>query len=271
VLSFEADAIHWLERQGYDLSYMSSVDLHEHPQQLLQHRAYLSIGHDEYWTKEMRDGVEYARDHRVSLGFLGADAAYWQMRFQPDNAGTPDRTIVCYKVQTGDLASDPFFGKDNTRLTAQWRDPVLARPENALIGIMFSSYTILGNVPWQVDSLAKTPLLDGTGLQPGRQYGCDLVGYEWDRIFDNGATPNGLQVLGSSQVISIYKHSDISNTTYYIAPSGAMVFAAGSIAWANSLDAYRLNGPGRCSSQLVVPELQKLMAKVMTSLVTNHP
>src|SRR6266480_1530176 len=35
VLSFEVNAIRWLERQGYDLSYMSSVDLHEDPSELL--------------------------------------------------------------------------------------------------------------------------------------------------------------------------------------------------------------------------------------------
>src|SRR2546421_5796584 len=58
VLSFKVNAIRWLERQGYDLSYMSSVDLHEDPSEVLHHRAYLSLGHDEYWTKEMRDGVD---------------------------------------------------------------------------------------------------------------------------------------------------------------------------------------------------------------------
>src|SRR5215469_16498160 len=31
VLIYEADAIHWLERRGYDLSYISNVDLHEDP------------------------------------------------------------------------------------------------------------------------------------------------------------------------------------------------------------------------------------------------
>src|SRR5712692_1031385 len=88
VLAFEADAIHWLEREGYDVSYISSADLHENPRQLLYHQAYISLGHDEYWTKEMRDGVEYARDHGVGLAFLGANASYWQMRFEPDSAGT---------------------------------------------------------------------------------------------------------------------------------------------------------------------------------------
>ena len=275
VLAFEADAIHWLERQGYDLSYISDVDLHEKPAQLLDHRAFLSLGHDEYWTKEMRDGVEHARDSGVGLAFLGADADYWQMRFEPDSAGRPDRTIVCYKVLTAnkDLAHDPIFGKDNTRVTSQWRDPILARPENALIGVMFSDLTHRQQgFPWTLSPLAKSALLDGTGLRPGQPYGCGLVGYEWDRVFANGATPAGLQVLGASHTVDDNNIPDSGNTTYYIAPSGAMVFATGSIYWTLALDNYRFQTDESCTGQsLVVPGMQKLMAHVMDALVVHHP
>ena len=273
VLSYEIDAIRWLERQGYDLSYASSVDLHENPAQLLQHRAYLSIGHDEYWTKEMRDGVENARNHRVGLAFLGADAVYWQIRYQPDSAGVPDRTIVCYKVETAnnDLSRDPYYGRDNSRVTSQWRDPVVGRPENALVGIMFSDLTHQRQgFAWQVNLQAKSPLLEGTGLQPGGTYGCDLVGYEWDKVFANGATPRGLQVLSASSTVNDNGGSDVSNTTYYIAPSGAMVFATGSIYWAYALDDYRLTPDPSCSDQShAVPGMQKLMANVMAAIVAS--
>ena len=275
VLVYEANAIHWLEYEGYELSYISNVDLHNDPSQLLHHRAYISLGHDEYWTKEMRDGVEHARDHGVGLAFLGANAAYWQMRFEPDSAGLPNRTVVCYKVQTGnnDLARDPLYGKDNTRVTSQWRDPVLNRPENALIGIMYSSLVSSRfGFPWQVSSLAKSTLLDRTGLEPGQQYGCDIVGYEWDRIFANGATPAGLQVLATSHTVSYTGAPDTSNTTYYIAPSGAMVFATGSIYWTTALDSYRLHQDELCASQSpVIYGIQLLMSHVMDALTFHHP
>ncbi len=277
VLVFEANAIHWLERQGYDLSYASSVDLHEDPAQLLQHRVYLSLGHDEYWSKEMRDGVEQARDRGVGLAFLGANAAYWQMRFEPDRAGTPDRTIVCYKVATSppDLGRDPLYGKDNARVTARWHDPILARPENALIGIMYTGLTKQQGFPWRVSPTAKSPLLDGTGLQLGQSYGCGLVGNEYDRVVVNGATPPGLQVLAVSPTID-YDHNtstpDTSNTAYYIAPSGAMVFATGSHHWTAGLDSYRYYTDPLCVGRdPVVPGMQKLMAHVMDALAVSHP
>src|SRR6266700_5281832 len=270
LLPIEADAIYWLERQGYDLSYISSVDLHEDPAQLLQHRAYLSLGHDEYWTKEMRDGVEHARDHGVGLAFLGANAAYWQMRFESDSLGTPNRTVVCYKVTTSnqDLSLDPLYGQDNTRLTTRWRDPILARPENALIGVMYSDLTHQQQgFPWRLSPQAKSALLDGTGLQAGQQYGCGLVGYEWDRVFANGATPAGLQVLGASPTVDDTNKPDTSNTTYYIALSGAMVFATGSIYWTLALDDYRFQIDKSCVENRVVLGMRKLMAHVIDALV----
>ena len=275
VLVFEADEIHWLEQQGYDLSYVSNVDLQERPGLLLQHRAYLSLGHDEYWTKEMRDSIESARDKGVGLAFLGADAGYWQMRFEPDSTGTiPDKTVVCFKVSTSlnNLGIDPIFGKDNTRLTAQWRDPALARPENALIGIMYSSITHQqSEFPWRVSPKTNSLLLKGTGLIPGQEYGCGLVGYEWDRIFTNGATPVGLQVIGDSNAIDDNNISDTSNTTYYIAQSGSLVFATGSMYWTAALDSYRFTQEPLCIGKpLVVPGMQQLLANVMKALVIIH-
>lgn len=274
ILLFEINAIHWLERQGYDLSYISSIDLHEDPAQLLQHRAYLSLGHDEYWTKEMRDGVEHARDQGVGLAFLGANTAYWQIRLEPDSTGNLDRTVVCYKVLTrqNDLARDPFYGKDNTRVTSQWRDPVVKRPENSMIGIMYSSLTLPQHgFPWRVNPQTTSPLLADTGLQAGHSYGCDIVGNEWDRAFDNGATPARLQILGLSPTVNSAHTDDISLTTYYVASSGAMVFAAGAIYWTKALDNYRFLQEGSCDDQqLVVPGMQKLMVHVMDALVIHH-
>lgn len=275
VLSEEANAIHWLERQGYDLSYMSDVDLHKYPAELLHHRAYLSLGHDEYWSKVMRYAVWDARASGVGLAFLGANDVYWQIRLEPDSAGTPDRTVVCYKVGTdqNDLARDPLYGKDNSLVTAQWRDPVLDRPESLLIGIMYSHLTQKRPYfPWRLNPQAKSPLLVGTGLQPGKPYGCSIVGNEWDRVFNNDIEPAGLQVLGSSYTIDDYNQYDVSNTTYYIAPSGAMVFAAGSINWTLALDSYRFYTDQACATQnLVVPGIQKLLAHVMDALIIHHP
>jgi len=275
VLRFEVNAIRWMEMQGYDLSYISSVDMHRNPGQLLDHRAYISMGHDEYWSKEMRDGAENARDRGVGMIFLGADASYWQIRYQPDSAGIRDRTIICYKVETdkADLAHDPFYGQDNSRVTSLWRDPIVGRPENALIGIMYSDLTHKRwGFPWQMNAQVSSPLLDGTNLRANQQYGCNLVGYEWDRVFANGLTPPNLQVLSTSHTENDAGQADTSNTSYYIAPSGALVFATGSIYWTLSLDDYRLDPDPACTNRSEeIPEMHKLMSNVMEAVAVLHP
>lgn len=274
VLALEADAIRFLERKGYDVSYISNIDLHTNSAQLLHHSVYISLGQDEYWTKEMRDGVERARDSGVGLIFLGATPSYWQMRLEPDSKGVPNRTVVCYKVETlkSDLARDPLYGKDNSRVTALWRDPVIGRPENALVGIMFSDLTrLVAGYPWEVDAKVQSPLLKGTGLQRGQQYGCSLVGNEWDRVYHNGASPAGLTILGTSTTENNFGIPDVSNTTYYIAKSGAMVFATGSLNWVFALDDYRLHHNGACGNQdRAVPQLQQLLVNILGEMSKRH-
>ncbi len=286
VLTYEVQAIRWMEKQGYNVSYMSSVDLDANPGQLLHHKAYLSLGHDEYWTKSMRDGVQNARDQGVGLIFMGADADYWQMRFAKDSKGVSDRTIVCYKVQTAnnDLNRDPMYGQDNSVVTSEWRDPVVNRPENALVGIMFSDLTHRQfGFPWRVDpGASKSPLLKDTGLQPGQSYGCGVVGYEWDNTNPYGAPPNnvapkGLHILSTTNTVASdrqagYSNNDTGNTTYYVTSSGAMVFASGSIYWGTTLDSYRAVPDPTCGSKnTAVPEIQALMANVMQQAIVKHP
>lgn len=275
-LSQVIDAIRWMERNGYDVSYISTIDLHERPQLLMTHRAYLSLGHDEYWSSAMRDGVERARDAGIGLAFFGANAAYWDIRFERDSRGAADRTIVCYKS----ALLDPLYGKDNAHVTVEWRQAPLNRPENALVGVMYAGWTIPPKGwGWFMQSAASSPLLTGTGLRPGVQYGCNDVGYEWDDVFDNGHTPAGLHVLGDSSTQADEGYASQSKTTYYIAPSGAFVFASGSIYWSYALDALHIwdvphvHPDQWClltNASAPVPGIQRLMANVMAQLASNH-
>jgi hypothetical protein len=85
----------------------------------------------------MRQGVENAGDHGVGLAFLGANTAFWQMRFEP---GSNDRIISCYKVLASndsakdpdDYTRDPEYGKNNSLVTSHWRDPVVNNPGSSL-------------------------------------------------------------------------------------------------------------------------------------------
>ena len=50
----------WLERLGYNVSYATSDDLHNGSLNLTSYKALLSVGHDEYWSFEMRQALEDA-------------------------------------------------------------------------------------------------------------------------------------------------------------------------------------------------------------------
>lgn len=266
VYQLEIPAIQWLEQQGYNLSYLSNVDVQVNGAILLNYKAYLTVGHDEYWTYEMRAAVESARNAGVGLGFFGGNDCYWQMRLENDHAGTANRTVVCYKVGTftgRPYSNDPLYGVDNTRVTTQWRDTLINRPESQMMGSMFSdfiTFTQTSNFQWTVGNAATSTLLNGTGLVNGASYGTDCVGNEWDKV--QTGSPGNIQVIGASNVMNNSSQPDISQSTTYVGPGGALVFAAGSICWTWCLGSYRWLG----NKPAPVPQMQILMANIMGAL-----
>ncbi len=56
-LPWEFPLAFWLEKHGYDVSYISNIDTHADPAGLLRTKGFVSVGHDEYWTLDMHDNV----------------------------------------------------------------------------------------------------------------------------------------------------------------------------------------------------------------------
>lgn len=141
LFSYDFQMIRWLEMNGYDVTYCTDVDTHTADATngrlaAGRHKALLSVGHDEYWSWEMRDNVEQARNRTIqplNLGFFAGNSCYWQIRFEPSSANTiqanvPNRTIVAYKELAKDSvpeARDPFFSdnipENNHLITNLWR------------------------------------------------------------------------------------------------------------------------------------------------------
>lgn len=258
LLNFELQMLRWLESQGYDVTYIADFDLQSNEVSLLNHKVYLSVGHDEYWSKEKRDAVEAARGAGVNLGFFSANSVYWRVRFEPSSSGVPNRVMVCYK--------DPRT-PDPVAPTYRWRDPPNNQPENALVGVMTigNHGDVYGGFDWIVKN-TNDPYFADTGLDkpPAPRA---LYGYEWDGVVDNGFTPPGLVVLGASPVLAksvttgIPKNSNqIANATRYTHVSGAKVFATGSIQWMWGLDSTLIN-PAR-----VDPRVQQFAMNVLADM-----
>jgi hypothetical protein len=205
------------EQQGLDVTYTTDVDVHAHPDLLLNHKAYVAPTHDEYWTVEMRDAVERARDHGVNLLFMGANAAFRRIRLEPSNLG-PFRQEVNYRV----ARQDPLYGKDNDQVTTSFREEPNPRPESSMIGNFYECNPVDADMVI-VESSAW--MFAGTGLKDGDKLP-KLVGNEYDRVTPEVPTPLNIEVVAHSPVRCGGKRS-FADMTYYTAASGAGVFATG--------------------------------------------
>ena len=87
--------IQWLEKQGYDVAYAESRDLHAGAV-LGGRRMFLDSGHDEYWSAKSWDNLDAARDAGVNLAFFSGNDFTWQVRFEPGSGG-PTSTMAIYK------------------------------------------------------------------------------------------------------------------------------------------------------------------------------
>lgn len=224
---YEHELVKWAEARGFDLVYVTDLDLDRDPSLLGGQKLFLSVGHDEYWTRGARDALEAAIAGGLSAAFLSANSVYWQIRLEPSRRDPtrPRRTQVCYKAQAP--ARDPLRGTPDE--TVQFRDPRLARPENALLGVMYSAW-LLVDAAWVVTG-ADAWIYEGTGLADGDAIP-GIVGYETDRTFANGATPVGTRVLAHSPVVNVEGRPDWHEAALRETPAGGFVFSTGTIEWA---------------------------------------
>ena len=84
--NWEGPFFRWAESQGYDVDVATSTDLHADPLCLAEYKAMLSVGHDEYWSWEMRDAVEGFVNPGGNVAFFSGNNVCWQVRFDSDVA-----------------------------------------------------------------------------------------------------------------------------------------------------------------------------------------
>ncbi len=259
VMSAEYPMVRWLEANGYDVTYFTDTDTDRNGALILNHKVWMSNGHDEYWSGQQRTNIEAARNAGVHLAFFSGNTMFWKTRWENsiDGNNTPYRTLVCYKETYLDK-TDPL---DAPIWTGTWRDARFsppadgARPENAIKGNLFkvnaANYAI--EVPatnakmrlWRNTSVAS--LTSGLAtLAPG------TLGSEVDVDEDNGFRPAGLIQLSANTItdssnilldegvtygVGSVKHS----LTMYRHPSGALVFSTGTYGWSWGLDNHHDN------------------------------
>lgn len=211
----------FLERHGYDVAYQGDLDTARDPSSLDGRTLVIVAGHGEYWSKEVRDAFEAARATGTNLVFMGANAAYWQVRYEEGFT-----TIVGYKRPSWDPETNPALETDYFRALSP------PRHECALMGIMHMG----GVLTWTpdgdytvTDAATTDPWLRAGGFQPG-----DLVHGVVSREVD--AIPgtqspadscgNRVTVLFTRKLGSVYDGD--ADAVRFATPSGATVFSSGS-------------------------------------------
>jgi hypothetical protein len=256
----EYPMIRFLEANGYNVSYFTGVDAVRNSSLIVNHKLYMSSGHDEYWDGTQRANIKGARDAGINLAFFSGNQMFWKTRWENsiDGTNTPYRTLVCYKETYGD-AGDPL---DPPIWTGTWRDPTKSppadggKPENAVTGTLFKVNGPGGDndnlsiqVPqadgkmrfWRNTSLANLPANQMATLPSG------TLGYEWDVDPQNSVRPAGLFYLSTATYnlttdylldygVTYGAGTATHHLTMYRAPSGALIFGAGTVQWAWGLD-----------------------------------
>jgi hypothetical protein len=286
VFNAEYPMVRWLESNGYNVSYSTGVDSDRFGNLIRNHKTFLSVGHDEYWSGGQRANVEAARNAGVHLAFLSGNEVFWKTRWENSIGGpaTAYRTLVCYKETHAGAKIDPA---PNT-WTGTWRDPRFSPPadaglpENALTGTIF----VVNDSPGATTSIV-VPAEDGkmrfwrntsiASLAQGSAATLPFatLGYEWDIDADNGFRPAGLFRLSTTSVNNVSVLQDYGSNyangsathslTLYKHTSGALVFGAGTVQWPWGLDSNHDRGNAPAD-----PRMQQAMINLLADM-GNQP
>jgi hypothetical protein len=268
----EYNMVRWLEKEGYDVAYTTNVDIDAATDMINgplgpgKHKVFLSVGHDEYWTWQMRDNIEKARNRTtdpLNLGFFGGNAVHWQIRFENSSQGAAKRTIVAYKHlarRVTEGVNDPYYvngGSPTNYLTTNyWREndtvhlgnqcpppfpfqDCFKPPEDELVGVMLDLFNVTGNGSFKFyaggPDLPPPVTWHTAGITDLVTPIQDIIGYEADRVFDNVYSNRGPVVkLGDS----VFNSPNRSHAVYYRITNAGRVFGAGTIGWSYGLDQF---------------------------------
>ena len=201
-LLWEHPLAFWMEQQRYDVTYTSTLDTHAEPDGLLRTKAFLSVGHDEYWTRQMYDNVSRARDAGVNLLFLSGNAVDGEVFLTTSTDGRPNRI----------MGRSKWFLDEHTLMGA-------------------SSYGV-GLGDWVVSDAGHW-LYAGTGMKEGDTIK-GLVGWEYHGppLKDDPT----LVVVARGKFTDFRREAESTHAaTFYDGPKGNFVFNAGTCWWSMPL------------------------------------
>lgn len=221
-LPLEFPLTYWLEQHGYDVTYCSNSDMIS-PEHGLKCKAFISVGHDEYWDIRQFRSVERMRDEGVNLLFLSGNAICWVTPFRPSRDGRPSRII---------MRGGPYGGSNDYALQREREHgpfPEHGPDEGMLMGAR-NIEPVNGGGDWIILKPDHW-IFAGTGVKQGDRIP-GLVGWEY-----HGNPPDikGLDVVAGGTAWVGGQTPQRWTATIYNGPKGNLVFNASTIFWAQGL------------------------------------
>ena len=222
-LLWEFPLAFWMEQHGYDVSYIANVDVHANPKELLRAKAFLSVGHDEYWSREQFDHAMAAVKAGVNMCFLSGNSVCLVTPFSPSSSSQANRTITRAGRYGGVRPGEEKWFADLTILDA---------PNEALLMGAQTVTPFNGSGDWTVTK-PEHWMFEGTKMKKGDKIP-GLVGWEFH---GSPADIPGLEVVAAGKTWTGADVESHYTATIYPGPKKNFVFNAATIFWAQGLSA----------------------------------
>jgi len=263
-LLWEFPLSYWMEKEGYDVSYISNLDVHvQGLKGLIRAKGFISVGHDEYWTRKMYDDVSAARDAGLSLAFLCGNSVWGEGPLLPSAQGQANRVF---------RLDNYFVGEEFARRYEKepGRKPdVGAGPDAALLmGGRFLPGMIIGghSGDWNCRNHDHW-LYEGTGMKEG-----DVIKgiLGWEYHGDPNMDHPGMEILAYSPITLNKKAKPPHVATMYNGPKNNVVFNAGTIWYSQFLSSppgHVLPGNLKTKLQGPDPRVQRMTKNVFDRFI----
>lgn len=205
--SYERLFLIWAEEHGYAVDIITQDDLHHDPEALSDYRCAVFVGHDEYWSREMRDHVDAFVEGGGNVARFAGNFM-WQVRLEA--GGTRQ---IAYKYDA--RALDPFATAKPALMTSAWEDPLINHPGASTFGVnglrgIYAGFGGMARRGPRGFSVFRPEhwAFSGTGLCYADMFGdsVNIFGYEVDGLdytFVDGrpeplgtdGAPQGLEIL----------------------------------------------------------------------------
>ncbi len=230
-LLWEFPLCYWLEKEGYDVTYLSNSDVLDEGM-IERGKVFLSVAHDEYWDVKQFHRVRDAIDNGLNVLWLGGNSVFIDSPFSASSDGRDNR-ILTRRGCFGELR------QDEVEMYARIFDALksTAPDERGIMGVR-SVVPFNGGGDWT----CRDPehwVFEGTAMEKDESIP-GLVG--WEHHGEPDPEIQGLEILAEGKVLTGGGREGKYTSVIFPGPKDNFIFNASTVFWAQGL----ASPPGHC-------------------------